>query len=423
MNRMLHLALLLPLAASTHAETSSERWLREPALSPDGTVLAFTHAGDIHRVEASGGVAIPLTRTDAIESNPRWSPDGRQLAYSSDRNGTLDVYLLDLVEGGPAQRLTWHEANDVVTGFSADGSAVLFESVRYDAPGHPADPNQRRPELYEVPVTGGTPRQVSPIDARQARWDSSGERLLYADHKGDSFYRKHDDSPFARDIWMLADGKYEQLTTNPWNDHTPAWDPSGDGFYFLSERSGSFNVWHQTIDRGEDSARQITFHDRHPVRGLDVASNGSLSYGFDGALYVLSELGAEMTAEREATPVPVTLLTADTGDGLIDADINGSIGEFALSPNEKEIAFTVRGDVYVTSLDFGTTRRITETPALERNLAFASDGRSLLYASERDEQWSIFESRLSDDEERYFHNATRVEEARLIDGTARTEGL
>ncbi|HKL52071.1 MAG TPA: hypothetical protein VJ908_12960, partial [Wenzhouxiangellaceae bacterium] len=176
MKRISCCALLLSLALSSHAQADDERWLREPALSPDGAALVFTHAGDVYRVDVAGGIAVPLTVTEAVESSPRWSSDGTRIAYSSDRNGTLDVYVLDLA-GGPARRLTWHQADDVVTGFSADGGAVLFESVRYNPPGHAADPHQRRPELYEIPVTGGTPRQITAIEARQARLDAKGERL------------------------------------------------------------------------------------------------------------------------------------------------------------------------------------------------------------------------------------------------------
>lgn len=418
------LALLVVLAPSSNAQTNSDRWLRDPALSPDGAVLAFTHAGDIYRVDVAGGVAVPLTHTEAVESNPRWSPDGSRIAYGSDRNGTLDVYVLDLA-GGPARRLTYHQADDVVTGFSADGGAVLFESARYDLPGHAADPHQRRTELYEVPVAGGTPRQVTPIEARQARWNARGGRILYADHKGDSFYRKHDDSPFARDIWSLDvdTGRHERLTSNPWNDHTPAWDATGRGFYFLSERSGSLNVWHQALDDDEAGATQVTFHTRHPVRGLDVASNGTLAYGFDGELYVLPENHAGARADEEATPVPITLLASDTGDGVIRAELEGQITEFLLSPSDREIAFVLRGDVFVTSLDFATTRRITSTPGLERNLAFTPDGRGLLYAAEREAQWSIFESRLGDPDERHFHTATLLEEVRLIDGAGQSDDM
>lgn len=413
--------MMLPLALASHAQTTSDRWLRAPSLSPDGTVLAFTHAGDIYRVDVAGGVAAPVTRTDAVESNPRWSPDGSLIAYSSDRNGTLDVYVLALA-GGPAKRLTYHESDDVVTGFSADGRAVLFESVRYDPPDLAVDPHQRRPELYEVPVAGGTPSQVTPIDARQASWGPRGERILYADYKGDHFFRKHDDSPFARDIWLLdpSTDRHERLTTNRWNDHTPAWDAAAEGFYFVSERSGSLNVWHQSLADGETSATQVTFHTRHPVRGLSVAGNGTLAYGFDGEIYTLAPGNEAPRSESDAVRVPITLLTTDTGDGLIEADLDGNISEFVLSPNDKEIAFVLRGDVFVTSLDFATTRRITHTAGLERNLDFTPDGRGLLYAAERDAQWAIFESRLSDAEEPYFYTATHVDEVRLIDGQAPT---
>ncbi|MBY6205634.1 S41 family peptidase [Halomonas denitrificans] len=406
---------------SAAAQAAGERWLRDPAISPDGQTIAFTHAGDIHRVPVTGGVAIAVTRTDAVESNPRWSPDGQRIAYSSDRNGTLDVYLLDLADG-TVRRLTFHEAHDVVTGFTADGESVLFESVRYDPPELAADPHRSRPELYAVPITGGTPRQVTPIEARQAIASPAGDRLLYSDYKGDQPYRKHDDSPFARDVWMLDlsvdhdSGRHEQLTTNRWNDHTPAWNADGDGFHFLSERSGSLNVWRQPFDVGEAGATQVTFHERHPVRGLSIAADGTLTYGFDGEIYVLGADDLESRPGNDAAPVAITLPTADTGDDRVEVEFAGEISEFVLSPNDKDIAFVVRGDVFVTALDFGTTRRITDTPGLERNLAFTPDGRGLLYAGEREAQWAIFESRLIDADERFFYAATQVEETRLIEG-------
>ncbi|MEM1144461.1 MAG: S41 family peptidase [Pseudomonadota bacterium] len=395
--------------------TEPGRWLRDPTLAPDGKSIAFTYGGDIYRVAIEGGLAVPLTRTGSVESQPRFSPDGRHIAYSSDRNGTLDVYVLTLASG-TTKRLTFHEANDVVTGFTAEGDAVLFESARFNPPDFAADPHQTQPELYSVSLEGGTPDLLTPVNAFQSTPDSSGGRLLYADQKGERFHRKHDDSPFARDVWSLdlTSGHHRRLTSNRWNDHTPAWAPDEQSFYFLSERSGTLNVWHQSLDAGEHTARQISFHETHPVRSLSVANNGTLVYGFDGEIYRHRADSNTSTADASSKRVPIELPATDTGDDTVVADVAGRVTEFELSPNDKEVAFVLRGDVYVTSLDFGTTRRITSTPGLEKDLSFSPDGRRLYYAAERFEQWAIFESHLVDEDERFFFNATRLEEEHLL---------
>jgi hypothetical protein len=103
---------------------------------------------------------------------------------------------------------------------------------------------------------------------------------------------------------MGVGGKqFQQLTTSAWNDHTPARDESGDGFYFLNERSGTLNVWHQRFEGGEDGARQVTKHDTHPVRDLSVADNGAMAYNLHGQV----QFG---TPGVPPQPVDTTVLTS-----------------------------------------------------------------------------------------------------------------
>ena len=386
------------------------QWHRDTALSPDGSTILFTHRGDIYRIPSTGGDAIPVTASPAVESDPRWSHDGRWIAYSSDHYGNLDVFVIP-ADGGTPQRLTWHENDDTVTGFSADNAEVTFLSSRYDAIDSPLDPNRAKPELYSVAITGGTPRQITTLEARQAQWNRQGTAILYADNKGESFYRKRDDSPFAADVWLYLpeSSEVQQLTTNPWNDHTPAWDTNESGFYFLSERSGSINVWHQSLQEGESSAQQITFHETYPVRDLTVSRRGDIVYSLNGKVYF-------GRAGDAPSPVDIRFATVPAKDPEVRIAAGEEITEFVVSPNDKEIAFITRGDVFVTSVDFDTTKRITRTPGIERNLAFTPDGRGLLYAAERFDQWKIYESRLNDEDEPFFFLATRLSESVRIEG-------
>jgi len=239
-------------------------------------------------------------------------------------------------------------------------------------------------------------------------WKNS---LLFADDKGEGLHRKYDDSPFARDIWRLSpeNQQYQRLTTNRWNDHTPAWDETGKGFYFLSERSGSLNVWHQQFAGGEASARQLSFHEGFPVRDLSVSGRGDMAYSLHGQVHF-------GPAGEPAAPVPITIVTARLAAAAQRIEANADISEFALSPDGKEIAYIARGDVFATAVEFDSTRQLTHTPGEERHLAYAPDGRALLYSSQRLDQWQIYESVLEDEEESHFFLATRIREDRLIRG-------
>ncbi len=402
--------VFLILSLSLAATPAFAQWHRDTALSPDGETILFTHRGDIYRVSSTGGEAVPVTTSPAVEGDPKWSHDGRWIAFTSDRYENLDIFVV-AATGGPTTRLTFHETDDVVAGFSADDTEVLFLSSRFDAPDSPLDPHRDRPELYSVALTGGTPRQVTTLETLHATWNSQGTLLLYANNKGDSFFRKRDNSPFARDIFLLdpQSGAAQQLTTNPWNDHTPVWMTDDSGFYFLSERSGSFNVWQQNLSEGESGARQLSFHEVHPVRDLTVSRAGDIAYTLNGQVYFGQ-------AGQEPSPVAIQFTSTPADDPVARIPAAEGITEFVLSPNDKEIAFVNRGDVFVTSTDFETTRRITATPGIERNLVFSPDGRGLLYAAERFDQWKIYETRLTDDQEPYFFLATRTEESIRIEG-------
>jgi tricorn protease len=411
MHRHITLLVLSCLVFAAGASADDEAlWIRYPSISPDGDTVVFSYRGDLWSVSSDGGRATPLTLHEAHDTQPIWSPDGRHIAFASDRYGNFDIWLMPAAGGAPT-RLTHHSTDDVPASFAPDGSAVLFSSARLDAAACTQYPTPAQPELYRVAVEGGLPAQVLTTPAMYAAYDADGARLAYSDLKGyEDDWRKHDDSSFARDVWLMdvASGEHTRLTSFGHDDRHPVWTAEGDALYFLSERSGTFNIWRMD-PAAPDAATQVTRHETHPVRFPSLANDGTLAYAFDGGLWILPP-GAD-----EGRRLTVTAAADRRTNALLPVDVTSEITEYTLSPEGDEIAFIARGEIFVTSAEHAATRRITDTPEQERSVTFSPDGRSLLYASERNGSWNLYRTDLTDDDEPNFFNATALEEKPILE--------
>ncbi|MCB9289431.1 MAG: PD40 domain-containing protein [Lewinellaceae bacterium] len=405
------LLLLTTALTSLHAQ-DAPLWMRYPAISPDGTAIVFSYKGDLYRVPAEGGLAYPLTLHEAYDHMPVWSPDGKQIAFASDRFGNFDVFLMP-AEGGPAKRLTYHSAGDYPSGFTADGQSILFTSSRLDIASNVQFPSGVLPELYLIPVDGGMPKQALPVPALDTRMSSDGNLLVYHDRKGyEDEFRKHHTSSVTRDVWLydIKADSYKQLTDFEGEDRNPVFAPGEKDIYYLSEEGGDFNVFRMPLD-APANRKQLTHFEKNPVRYLTVSNDGTLCFHFNGEIYTMKE-------GQEPQKVAVKIATGDRYNDAQTVKVNSDISEMALSPNGKEMAFIHRGEVFVASVAEGTTRRITNTPEQERSVSFSPDGRSLAYAGERDGSWNVYQASIHRDEEPYFFNATLIDEKPVVNSPA-----
>lgn len=394
-------AALLAASLASFAQ-QNPLWMRYPAISPDGSTIVFAYKGDIYSVPSQGGEARQLTTNAAFDSYPIWSPDGKKIAFASNREGSMDVYVIN-ANGGAPTRLTTNSGSELPVAFK-DNDHVLFSANVMPTAQSNLFASREFSQIYEVSTQGGRPKLYSVLPMENISINAKGQ-VLYHDCKGyEDKWRKHHTSPITRDIWMLDGGKYQKLTSFKGEDRNPVWAQDGQSFYYLSEQNGSFNVYHRNVGSGKDT--QVTHNQKNPIRFLTSSQSGLLCYGYDGEIYTVKE-GAE------PQKVNISITTDNAEPSLVRQIRSNGATEIALSPSGKEVAFVMHGDVYVTSVDYKTTKRITDTPQQERNVSFSPDGRALVYASERNGVWQIYQAKIKNASDKNFTYCTDIEEEAL----------
>ncbi len=392
-------------ATLTLVATAQERplWMRFCSISPDGQTIVFSYKGDLFTVPTTGGTAKQITTNPAYDFSPVWSPDGSKIAFTSDREGGINVWVMSS-KGGQPQQVTTSSHTKTLMAFT-DNDHLLFSMADMPTRQSIIPGMSKFPQVYEVSLKGERPHLFSGMMMADVNINRKTGDVLYHDIKGsEDMYRKHHQSAICRDIWLMSKGKYTKLTTFAGEDRTPVWTADGKGYYYLSEQDGTFNVWYRSLDGKQN--QQITHHKTNPVRFLSAAENGTLCYGYDGEIYTVRQGG-------QPQRVNINIIKDSNDREFIHQVLTRGASEVVPSPDGKEVAFILHGEVYVTSTDYKTTRRITDTPELERNLCFSPDGRSLAYASERGGCWNIYQTTIKNKDEKQFTYATDIEEEQL----------
>ena len=399
MNKLILATLLSAYGLAAQAQ-DNPLWMRHPAISPDGKTIAFSYQGDIFTVPSNGGTAKQITSNAAFDSYPVWSPDGSHIAFASNREGSIDMWVMD-ANGGIPKRVTTNSGSEYPLRWK-DNSTIMFKASIMPTAKSIIFAGSY-PQVYTVGMDGGRPKLFSDITMDALDINASGD-VLYIDRKGyEDEWRKHHRSPITRDVWLKSGNSFKKLTTFDGEDRDPVWSADGQSFYYLSEQSGTLNIYHRTLDGKET---QITNHEKNPVRFLSAATDGTLCYGYDGEIYTVRKGGQPQKAAIR--------IAADTeGKELIRQIRSSGAYNIKLSPNGKEIGFVMHGDVYVTSIEYRTTKQITNTPEQERYIDFSPDGRTIIYDSERNGVWQIYATTIKNKDEKQFAYATELVEERL----------
>ena len=407
MRKVIFLIMSVLFAGISFAQVNP-LWLRYPAISPDGNTIAFGYKGDIYRVDTKGGVATPLTISDAQDEMPVWSHDGKYVAFASNRAGNFDVYVMP-ANGGTPTRVTYNSANDFPYDFSPDDKSVIFGSARNIQANNIRFYSPRLfQNLYSVAVTGGRAILISGAGMENAHYNSNGTEIVFQDRKGyEDPWRKHHTSAVTRDLWImnLKDNSYKKITDFKGEDREPVWSNDNQSVFYLSEKNGTQNIYKKSLATGTEV--QLTEFKNNPVRHLSASKDNTLCFTYDGEIYTLANAGQPQKV----------MMRIDNDGGLQpekNTSIKNAVTEFVLSPNGKEIAFVSRGEIFVTSVEGNYTKRITNTPQQERMVQWSPDGRTLIYATERMNSWDIYTSTIARKEEPYFYASTVLTEQPLI---------
>lgn len=346
--------------------------LRQPAVSR--THLAFVYAGDLWLADRNGANPRRLTTHAASEFAPRFSPDGKKIAYSASYDGNTDVYVIGL-DGGQPTRLTWHPAPDVVSGWSPDGQRVLFASPREVL-------NNRSNQLYEVSVDGGYEKQLMKAVAWEGAWSPDGKQLAYrpygAAYAGASGWRQSRGGT-TPPVWIMdmqgpqAGQRWQEIPHVNATDSAPVW--AGNEVVFISDRAdGAANLF--AFNPITKALRQLTRETQWDVRSVDAVGT-TLVYESGGRIKQLELAGGEPKV------LDIQLASVAPQARTQWKDASKAITQARLSATGKRVVVSARGEVFTVPVKDGSVRNLTETAGVrEKDALWSADGKRIAYISD-----------------------------------------
>ena len=373
------------------------RLLRFPAVQGDQVV--FSYAGDLYTVPRTGGVARKLTSHAGYEMFPRFSHEGKRIAFTGQYDGNTEVYVMP-AEGGEPRRITYTATigrddvadrmgpNNVVMAWTPDDKSVIYR-------GRSSSFNPFKGMLYKVPASGGLSEELPFSVASWATYNSDGTKLAMNRVFREFRTWKHYKGGMADEVWIfdVKSGKTENITNNPAQDVFPMYDK--DKVYFLSDRDKTMNLFE--YDTRTKQTRKLTdfkeFDCKFPSLG-----NDAIAFENGGYIYLYSLVSGK------TEKVSVTLAEDFSSGRNKQVDASEFITSYAISPDGNRAAFGGRGEIFTVPAKSGVTRNLTRSPgAHDRNVEWSPDG-----------QWISFISDRTGEDEVYIRKQDGSEEAKQV---------
>jgi tricorn protease len=352
---------MLLICSYSSLPAQGTRLLRQPSLSSEK--ICFTYAGDIWVKDLKGNEVRRITVTPAVESNPHFSPDGKLIAFTSNRSGSQAVYVVEST-GGEPKRLTWHPDPALVRGWTPDGKSVLYASTRETAP-------SAFDRLWTVPVIGGPSVRLTSQWGTDGSFSPDGKRIVLDRIKRWDVewrnYRGGQNTPLI--ILDLNDNSEKLIPHESTFDKNPVW--LADKIYFLSDRDGTSNIWSYNTVNGE--SKQVTSFKGADIKWLAGFGN-LLAIEREGYISTLDISGNEL--KQHEINITGEFPWAETKW----VDVTGNVSSVSLSPSGKRIIMEARGDIFTVPAEFGDARNITNTSgAADHNPVWSPKGSELAW--------------------------------------------
>ncbi len=369
------LPLALSIAACVPATAQDGLLLRHPAINPEGNLIAFSHQGDIWTVPASGGRPERLTIHEAYESNPVFSPDGKTIAFSGARYGNNDVFTIP-VQGGTPKRLTFHSASDNIASWLSNDKLLFNTSREFRQ-------IEREPEMYIITAKGGTEQRHTNVLGFEPATSPNGRFIAFVKGGSNPVAREDYRGSSDREIWIF-DSKtnaYNKLPLFTSNDIMPQW-ADDNTLYFLSSNSGTYNLYRIKLDDNGKAAskpEQLTKYSDEAIRHYSIAKNAS-------AIVFEKDMNLYLWKNGTAAKINVQMSADDRFDPEENKSFTNGATEYAISPNGKMMAFTIRGEVFIKEADKEKSRsvNVSNHPYRDMNPVWLNDS-ALIFTSDRND--------------------------------------
>ena len=378
---------LLAIAALSHstleAADTYTRGLRYPSLTPDGKQVVFAYRGDIWITATDGkSPARRLTIHEAQDTLPRVSPDGTQIAFSSTREGSYDIYVMPIT-GGEAKRISFHSGLEIMCNWSPDGKNILFASNRAAS--------KYRIDLYEMPAAGGPARRITHDGGRDGSYSADGKTIVYV--RGfNTIYQDNYSGSANYDIYTVASegGMPQRVLRSEGNERFPMFSPDSGSIWYVAEEKGVANFYavpNVTDGTAAKNRRQLSKLTGNDVQRPALSADGkTVVYERWGRLYTM-DLTAEKPSEHE---LPLVVKGDRRHSGREKRTVTAGAEQLHLSKDGQTIVFSMHGDIWMTSGSGGQARRLTSGPNKDEWPRISPNGQTIAFQSDRKGNSDIF---------------------------------
>ncbi|MFQ5632764.1 MAG: peptidase S41, partial [bacterium] len=335
----------------------------------------FVYAGDIWVAPKEGDLASRLSSPKGEESFPRFSPDGKHIAFSGNYDGNTDIYVVPTF-GGTPERITHHPMSDRVLDWYPDGKNILFATSM-------ASGRQRFRQLYKTSMNGGLPEKLPVPYGEFGAISPNGKTLAFTTRSRDFRNWKRYRGGMNPDIWLfdLSNISAKNITNSSTNDGQPMW--YGKMLYFLSDRGENqrHNLWSYNTENGQ--FKQVTNFEKFDIR-FPAIGPSEVVFENGGQLYLL-DLATEKYKEVD---VEVVIDQAAIKPRMVN--VEKRIQNAWISPSGKRVAFEARGEIFSVPAEHGVIRNLTGSSSVaERYPAWSPDGKTIAYWSDRSGEYEL----------------------------------